>query len=138
MAIEIRAIAAAPPGELETLFREAGFWPADAPDAPEYLARVIAGSAVFAAAFDDGRIVGMARALSDRVSDAFIQDVAVHASYRKRGIGGELVRFVIGELRAMGVDWIGLVGVPGTRDFYRSLGFEELAGHAAFKLSEPR
>ena len=76
----------------------------------------------------------MGRALSDNVSDAYIQDIAVSPAFRKHGIGGEIVRTIIAELRRRGVDWIALVGEPGTERFYRELGFEAKPDHTFWKL----
>ncbi|MBP5531811.1 MAG: GNAT family N-acetyltransferase [Lentisphaeria bacterium] len=47
----------------------------------------------------------------------------VAPEHRRRGVGGAIVRALVAELRKRGVDWIGLVGEPGTEEFYRSLGF---------------
>ena len=77
----------------------------------------------------DGKLIGIARALSDGVSDAYIQDVTVSEDFRGRGIGGRLVTVLSEELSSRGIDWIGLVGVPGTEHFYSSLGFEAQGGH---------
>ncbi len=87
---------------------------------------------------EDGRttVVGSARALCDHASDCYIQDVAVTAAFRRRGIAAELVRRLVAEVRAEGVDWIGLVGVPGTGRLYEGCGFEPLTGHTAMKLKE--
>lgn len=88
-----------------------------------FLGAALKNSCAVAAAYDEGHLIGMGRALGDGVSDAYIQDVVVAVEYRKRGIGGALVRALLDELRRRGVDWIGLVGAPGTENFYRSLGF---------------
>ena len=94
----------------------------------------IAGSTVAIGAFCGGRLIGMGRAISDGVSDAFIQDVAVTKAFRRRGIGGEIVRQIAAVLKERGVDWIGLVGEPGTESFYRNLGFEEQKNFTLWKL----
>lgn len=117
-----------PEAELLTLYRTAG-WLGEEEDS-SFLSVVAEKSALLAAAFEDegGRLIGMARALSDGVSDAYLQDVAVLPEYRRRGVGGALVRLLVRELRKSGVDWIGLIGEPGSIDFYRELGFETLSG----------
>ena len=93
-----------------------------------FLGAALGNSCAVAAAYDGKRLIGMGRALGDGVSDAYIQDVVVATEYRKRGIGGAIVRTLVAELRRRGVDWIGLVGAPGTENFYRSLGFAAPAG----------
>lgn len=118
--------------ELAGLYREAGW--IDREDSTGFIAPAIEGSAAAVGAFSGGRLIGMGRALSDGVSDAFIQDVAVKREFRKRGIGGEIVRRLAALLKERGVDWIGLVGEPGTESFYRNLGFEEQKNFTLWKL----
>lgn len=117
---------------MEKLYREAGW--IGSGDSGEFIAEGMANSAVAVAAYSDGALIGMGRAISDRVSDAYIQDVAVFSAFRRRGIGGEIVRILIAELRRRGVDWIALVGEPGTEPFYRELGFEEKPDYTFWKL----
>lgn len=109
------------------LFAEAG-WISNAEEGG-FLRLALPGSCAVAGAFCNGELVGIARALSDGVSDAYIQDVTVSKEYRKQGIGGKLVTVLADELTSRGIDWIGLVGVPGTENFYASLGFESQKGH---------
>jgi ribosomal protein S18 acetylase RimI-like enzyme len=78
---------------------------------------------------DEGRIVGMARVISDGVSDAYIQDVVVLKEYRRLGIGRELIRRLTEFCLMHQIEWIGLVSEPGTRKFYEDLGFRELEGY---------
>ena len=103
-----------------------------------FIRAAVAGSFLAAGAFEDGRLVGMGRALSDGCSDAYIQDVVVDPGFRGRGIGGRIVMFLVGELRARGVDWIALVGEPGTENFYARLGFERKAGYVLWKWNGGR
>lgn len=105
------------------------------PDDPaEFLAPAIKGSTVAAGAFAGKDLVGFARALSDGCSDAYIQDVVVSPEFRGQGLGSRLIRFLESELRARGVDWIALVGEPGTEKFYLRLGLREQPGYTLWKL----
>ena len=103
-------------------------------DSAEFIAAGMANSAVAVGAYADGRLVGMGRALSDNVSDAYIQDIAVSPAFRKHGIGGGIVKAIVAELRRRGVDWIALVGEPGTEHFYRQLGFRANPSFTFWKL----
>ena len=115
------------------LYRIAGW--ADENDGCEFLAAALKNSCAVCAAFDDdGSLVGMGRALGDGVSDAYIQDVVVDPLFRRRGVGGTIVRSLAAELRSRGVDWIGLVGEPGTEAFYRSLGFRAPEGFTFWRI----
>lgn len=135
MQIEYRILKEITPDEqnaMAELYREVGW--IEPGDSAEFIAAGMAKSAVAVGAYADGRIIGMGRALSDNVSDAYIQDIAVSPAFRKHGIGGEIVRTIIAELRRRGVDWIALVGEPGTERFYRELGFEAKPDHTFWKL----
>ncbi len=81
-------------------------------------------------------MIGMGRALSDLSSDAYIQDVVVLRDYRGRGIGRQIIRTLITCLKEHGVDWIGLIGEPGTHRFYESLGFGPMTGHTPYRLKD--
>ena len=101
-----------------------------------FIREAVAGSFLAAGAFEEDRLVGMARVLSDGCSDAYVQDVVVDPAFRGRGIGSALVTFLVGELRSRGVDWIALVGEPGTENFYARLGFERKEGFTLWKWRE--
>ena len=109
-------------GQMIRLYREAGWW-GEGPDDPALVKRLVAGSHCVAVARREGRIVGMGRAISDRASDAWIQDVTVDATLRHRGIGSEIVRRLVARLDADGMSWIGLVAENGSHPMYEPLGF---------------
>lgn len=107
-----------------TIYRAHGWW--NTSDRPALLARIIRGSHCFAVAERGGRIVGMARAISDRASDAYIQDVAVLPEERGRGTGGRLVAAVVKRLKRDGLGWVALIAQDGSAPFYGRLGFKTL------------
>lgn len=107
---------------ITALYRAAGWW-GDEPDDPGGLARMIAGSHVFVVAREDGRVVGMGRALSDRVSDAYIQDLTVLEDCRGRGIATAMIERLIARLRADGLHWISVIAEAGSHPLYEALGF---------------
>ena len=122
-----------PRADVLALYRAAGWFGMSDP-APE-LDAMIANSFAVSAVFDPaGRLVGMARALSDGVSDAYILDVVVEPAHRSRGIGREIVKRLADHLASCGVDWIVCVGVPGTEAFYRAAGAAPMDGHTPFRF----
>lgn len=130
--IEIRIVQSAPIADMIALYKDAGWWREAYEDHHAFLYNLPKDSAVFAGAFEK-KLIGMGRALSDLKSDAYIQDVVVLNAYRNKGIGAGIIQALIKALQAKGVDWIGLIGEPGTQSFYQRLGFKELAGHLPFK-----
>ena len=122
-----------PRADALALYRAAGwFGPSD--PAPE-LDAMIANSFAVSAAFDPaGHLVGMARALSDGVSDAYILDVVVDPAHRSQGIGRTLVKRLADHLASFGIDWIVCIGVPGTEAFYRAAGAAPMDRHTPFRF----
>ncbi len=133
MAYDFRIVRELDPAAVIRLYSQADWWePGDGADA---VLPLLQGSFRVAAAFDGDRLAGMARALSDGASDAYIQDVVVDPAYRKQGIGGALVRLLLDELQKSGVSWIGLIGAPGTEHFYRELGFTPMKGFTPMRFT---
>ncbi len=118
------------------LYKDAGWWDAACEKHPQFLAHVVQNSALFAGAFSGKKMIGMGRALSDLVSDAYIQDVTVLQQYRGRGIGKKIIEKLILGLQGHGVDWIGLIAEPGTGSFYENMGFYKLTGHIPYRLKD--
>ncbi|MBC2710259.1 MAG: GNAT family N-acetyltransferase [Desulfosarcina sp.] len=111
---------------LTELYRHAGWWTDDA-DNPSLVAGIVAGSHCFLVARQAVTIVAMGRAISDRISDAYIQDVTVDPAFRGRGIGSRMVTELVVRLEADGIGWIGLIAERKTHPFYRPLGFSPMA-----------
>jgi ribosomal protein S18 acetylase RimI-like enzyme len=126
--IEYQVVSEAPVEAIVALY-EAGGWWQESEQWRAIIPRMITGSFCFMVARSrDGRLVGMGRAISDGVSDAYIQDVVVLEEVRKRGIGRELVKRLAEYCSQQGIGWVGLVAEPGTQAFYESLGFRALEG----------
>ena len=125
----------------DMLERIAGFYVSagwiGADDDTGFLLPALRGSFLVAGAFDEaGKLCGIARVLSDGCSDAYIQDVVVAPECRGRGIGGGLIELLCAELHRRGVDWIALVGEPGTENFYRRQKWHEQPGFTLWKAPE--
>ncbi len=132
--LEIKLVRTVPVDDFQALYQDAGWWQDDYKITDDFLRRIPQKSALFAGAFWEKKLIGMGRALSDLCSDAYIQDVVVLSAYQKLGIGSMIVTFLIQELKKRGVDWIGLIGEPGTRAFYENLGFRKMKDYIPFKL----
>lgn len=91
------------------------------------LARGVGNSTFVVCAREDGRLVGLARALSDDVSIVYVQDVLVSPDHQRKGIGRELLqrclqRFAHVRQRVLLTD-----DEPHQHRLYESLGFHDVA-----------
>ena len=73
---------------------------------------------------EDGRLVGVGRALADGVDCAYICDIAVLPSHQGTGLGKQIVGRLV-EL-SRGHRKIMLYAVPGKEPFYRQFGFKRM------------
>lgn len=106
--------------ELSALYLAAplGHKPADK------LQTVFTNSAFRCFAYEDGRLVGVGRALADGADCAYICDVAVLPSHQGTGLGKEIIRRLV--TLSQGHNKIILYAVPGKEGFYRGLGFHSM------------
>ncbi len=111
--------------EIITLYRQAGWW--QGPEInQDHVRRIVSGSHCFLIALANDTLIGMGRAISDGVSDAYIQDVTVTTTYRKQGIGSEIVKRLTQKVIADGLNWIGLIAERDTHAFYEKIGFKKM------------
>ena len=122
--VVVKAVTSWNTDEILALYRSAGWWH-DGEDDPSQIPGIIRGSLVFIVAVNrkSGKAVGMGRAISDGVSDAYIQDLVVLPGDRGRGIGKAILLCILEACRERGIGWIALIAEGGSGDFYRGLGF---------------
>lgn len=97
---------------LTQLYRHVGWWPNRR---AEDLARVLnLGLAV--GAWDGEELIGFARAVSDGIFRAYIEDVVVHEKYRGHGIGEAIIAALMDELSS--VETVSLFCEPSLVSFY--------------------
>lgn len=108
-----------------------------APD-PETHLRILRNSQYIVLAIQetDGQVVGFINAISDGILSAYIPLLEVRSSYRKQGIGHELVRRMQEQLHGMYM--VDLLCDPGLVPFYKPLGFESMQGMAWRNFSGQR
>lgn len=80
------------PEELQALFQSAGFIPIRP---LSRLVGTIRGSTAYVTATDDDKLVGFGRLLTDYHSIAYINYMAVDPAYRRKGIGGVILRKLV-------------------------------------------
>jgi len=129
--VDIRLVSTWPSEEIVALYKAGGWWK-ESYD-PSGISSLIQESTAFAVAVHEGRAVGMVRLISDGVSDAYIQDLVVLPAFRGHGIGKKIVQTLLNHCLEKGILWIVLIAEPGRRDFFASLGFEEMKGHVPMR-----
>jgi len=102
---------------------------------PESVMRAIQGSELVVTAWDEERLVGTCRVITDGVYYATLWDVIVHPDYRGQGIGTRLVEAALEPFRHRGFSYIALYSVQGVEPFYERLGFKRHP--AGMRLEEP-
>ncbi|ATQ76924.1 GNAT family N-acetyltransferase [Massilia violaceinigra] len=73
---------------------------------------------------EDGRIVGVGRALADGVDTSYVCDVAVLPQYQGSGLGKQIVAKLVA--LSHGHKKILLYAVPGKEPFYQKFGFRRM------------
>ena len=108
---------------LIALYCQADWWAGDR-DNHDLLVKIIRGSHCFIIAKISDKIIGMGRAISDGVSDAYIQDLFVCPDHRKQRVGTAIVEALTDILIQDGLQWIGLVAANHSWKFYQKLNFK--------------
>ena len=62
---------------------------------PDRLSAAISGSSFVVVAMDRERLIGLARAISDDATVAYIQDILVRPSHQDQGLGRRLVQAIL-------------------------------------------
>ncbi|MBT2503518.1 GNAT family N-acetyltransferase [Curtobacterium sp. ISL-83] len=110
--------------ELLRLYASVG-WTAYTRDPDRLVAAVAASQLVLVARTDEGALVGLARAISDGLTIAYVQDVLVDPAVQRTGVGGALLDEVL--RRTADIRQVVLLtdAEPAQRAFYESRGFTE-------------
>ena len=82
-------------------------------------------------AYDENRLVGMSRAISDGEYQAAIYDLVILPEYLGKGIGKQLMERMHSRLP---VETIILYAVPGKEIFYQKLGYYKMQTAMAKKI----
>jgi predicted N-acetyltransferase YhbS len=101
--------------------------PAD--DLPR-LQQMLRGADIVVTARDDGRLIGISRAVTDFAYCCYLSDLAVDVAYQRRGIGKRLIaetHAAAGELTTLI-----LIAAPAAEDYYPRIGMQHLKSAWAF------
>lgn len=111
--------------QILALYHRRRWWSETLTD-PERVQQVINGSHCFVAAFSGDEVVGFGRALSDRTGDAYIHDVTVKESFRKKGIGNRIITTLVSRLKEDGIIWVALIAENDSHTFYGKIEFHAM------------
>lgn len=76
---------------------------------------------------EDERLIGYLCVVSNRVTDAYIQDVMVHPEYQGQGIGTGMMQLALVSIRERGIPMVSVIyGDESLRLFYEKFGFHTM------------
>jgi predicted N-acetyltransferase YhbS len=104
-------------------------------DDRECMRKMLENANLVITAWDEARLVGIARSLSDFAFCTYMSDLAVHADYQRHGVGKELIRRT---QKAGGAASIFLFAAPAAVDYYPHVGFEAGSGWLLTRLRRVR
>ena len=90
-------------------------------DDHDRMAAMLANANLVVTAWDGGRMVGLARSLSDFSYSTYVCDLTVRTAYQRRGIGRALLARTQAE---GGAARLVLLAAPGAEAYYPTLGFQ--------------
>ena len=89
---------------------------------------MLEGTAIVLGAWEDDRLIGFARAITDSAYRALIDDVVIDTPKRGQGIGSSLMHQLVKRLTEMEVEEVFLRCGDQVVPFYQRLGFETSDG----------
>jgi ribosomal protein S18 acetylase RimI-like enzyme len=95
-------------------------------DKPDVFAKMLMNADLIVTAWDNEKLVGIARTLTDYGYVAYLADLAVDVEYQKKGIGKKLV-----EITEENIDetaFITLLAAPAANEYYQKIGFTHNPG----------
>lgn len=84
-------------------------------------------------AFDEDKLIGFGRAISDGAYQAAIYDIAVHPEYQGKKVGATIVNSIIERIPQCNVI---LYAAPGKEGFYEKLNFRKMKTGMALFLNK--
>ena len=121
MPIIYRDDAVLSPEEAIALYRKSTLGERRPVDRPDIFAGMLSNANLIITAWDDRRLVGIARSLTDFTYVTYLADLAVDVDYQQQGIGKKLIAET--QRRTAPECMIVLLAAPNANDYYPKLGF---------------
>ncbi len=104
-------------------------------DHPEKLEKAVQSSSYVATAWSDGKLIGLARTLSDETTIMYLQDILVVPVYQRSGIGRKLLEMCLKRYEHVRQRVLLTDDRPQQKAFYESLGFTNTKDFKQVKLN---
>ncbi len=111
--------------EILSLYKAVG-WTAYT-DNPKALRKGYQKSLLTLAAYKNGKLLGIIRAVGDGQTIVFIQDILVFPEYQRKGIGTALIKAVLERYKDVRQIELATDNRPETVAFYKAIGFSEFS-----------
>lgn len=121
MAIEYRTDAPLDVYQVINLYKSSTLGARRPVDKPDVFQGMIDNANILITAWDDKKLVGIARALSDLVYVTYLADLVVHENYQQQGIGKQLID--ITQAQTSPDCMLVLLAAPQANEYYPKLGF---------------
>ncbi|ARU28029.1 GNAT family N-acetyltransferase [Cellvibrio sp. PSBB006] len=121
MSITYRDDAVLTPEEAIALYQKSTLGERRPVDRPDVFAGMLKNANLIVTAWDDSRLVGIARSLTDFTYVTYLADLAVDVDYQHQGIGKQLIAET--QRRVEPECMIVLLAAPKANDYYPKLGF---------------
>ena len=121
MSIIYRDDAVLTPEEAIALYQKSTLGERRPVDRPDVFAGMLKNANLIVTAWDDSRLVGIARSLTDFTYVTYLADLAVDMDYQHQGIGKQLIAET--QRRVEPECMIVLLAAPKANDYYPKLGF---------------
>ena len=90
---------------------------------PAKLREIFMNSGIRCFAWHEEELIGAGRAITDSIAYAAIFDVVLLPAYQGKGIGKQIMMFLVERSKAANII---LHAVPGKEEFYRKLGYRRM------------
>ena len=121
MSITYRDDAVLTPEEAIALYQKSTLGERRPVDRPDVFAGMLKNANLIVTAWDDSRLVGIARSLTDFTYVTYLADLAVDVDYQHQGIGKQLITET--QRRVEPECMMVLLAAPKANDYYPKLGF---------------
>ena len=111
------------PNEYKQLLEVVG-WTSIMTVSDEALRMAIDNSWQWVSVFDDSRLIGIGRLISDGALYALVCDMIVLPEYQNRGIGSSILKMLKDKCAKHNIQRVWLFAASGRSDFYLKNGFE--------------